>query len=239
MVLGGGALVTSERVPLFELDPELAGLLAGRDRAAAGAAALVELSDLPVGGWSVTDQSAPVAGFLVVRGCLTREISVLGQTMTLDFLAHGDVLHTSVEPVMTSVPSQSAWSVLEPTRLALLDAALLTAIQPWPQVTAALLRRQERRCGWLADVLAISHLPRVESKILVLFWLFADRWGHRTGQGVKVPIPLTHLNIARLVGAQRPTVTTAIGQLVAGGVLTHVAGGHWTLYGDPPQSLER
>ncbi len=93
--------------------------------------------------------------------------------------------------------------VLEPTRLAVLDAAFVQALGPWPQVVANLLRRQERHADRLAHVLAISHLPRVELRVHVLFWLFADRWGRRRGNGVAIPIPLTHLSVARLIGARR------------------------------------
>jgi hypothetical protein len=118
------------------------------------------------------------------HGCLSRDVSILGETVAVDFLAQGDGLHTAVEPTMTSVPADASWSVLEPTRLALLDSAFLAAAQSWPQLTASLLRRHERRCNWLTHVLAISHLPRVETRILLLFWLFGGRWGHKTGSGV-------------------------------------------------------
>jgi CRP/FNR family cyclic AMP-dependent transcriptional regulator len=83
---------------------------------------------------------------------------------------------------------------------ALLDAAFVQPLSAWPQVVANLLRRQERRADWLAHVLAISHLPGVELRVHVLFWLFADRWGRRRGNAVTVPIPLTHLAVARLIG---------------------------------------
>lgn len=104
--------------------------------------------------------------------------------------------------------------VLEPTWLALLDEKLPADIQPWPQATASLPRRQECPCAWLAHVLAVGHLPHVELRILLLFWMFTDRWGHKTTTGVRVPIPLTHVNIARLIGVQRPTVTSALRQLM-------------------------
>lgn len=229
--------MTDERVPVFDLDRELGEQLPLQEFAAANAAALVAVEDVPTGPWEPEAHTAPVGGFLVVRGCVSREVSVLGEITAVDFLAHGDVLHPAVEPVMTSVPAAASWSVLEPTRLALLDAAFLTAVQPWPQVTAALLARQERRCNWLAHVLATSHLPRVELRILVLFWLFADRWGHKTPRGVNVPIPLTHLNIARLIGAQRPTVTTSLNRLIEEGQLEPTGHWHWTLHGAPPDGL--
>jgi CRP/FNR family cyclic AMP-dependent transcriptional regulator len=151
----------------------------------------------------------------------------LGVTAAVDSLAHADLLHVADQQPLRSLASSSSWVVLEPTRLAVLDAAFLQALGPWPQVVASLLRRQERRAGWLAHVLAISHLPRVELRVHVLFWLFGDRWGRRRGNEVTVPIPLTHLSMARLIGTRRSTVTTAIRRLVDDGLLTPEGSGHW------------
>jgi CRP/FNR family cyclic AMP-dependent transcriptional regulator len=229
--------LSSERVPLLRMDAELGGLVPADQLDAARAAALVLVRELEVGLWEPQRDTLPAAGFLVLEGCLTREVSLLGEAMAVDFVAHGDVLQPSVEPVMTSMSNGESWYAVEPTRLAVLDAAFLAFVQPWPQLTASLLVRQERRCSWLAHVLAISHLPRVETRILALFWLFADRWGRRNPDGVTVPIPLTHVNIARLIGARRPTVTTSLNKLMAGGQLTHEGHGYWKLHGEPPDRL--
>jgi CRP/FNR family cyclic AMP-dependent transcriptional regulator len=196
--------VTTERVPLLGVDPDLGELVPADQLDAAGAAALVLVRDLEVGPWEPESDRLPAAGFLVLEGCLSREVFLLGEAMAVDFLAHGDVLQPAAEPVMTSLSNGQSWSVLAPTRLALLDAAFLASARPWPQLTASLLGRHERCCSWLAHVLAISHLPRVETRILALFWLFADRWGRRSASGVTVPIPLTHVNIARLIGLNVP-----------------------------------
>jgi CRP/FNR family cyclic AMP-dependent transcriptional regulator len=225
------------RVPLLAMDPDLGELVPTDQLDAARAAALVLVGDLEVGPWQPQSGMLPPAGFLVLEGCLSREVSLFGEAMAVDFLGHGDVLLPSAEPVMTSLPNGQSWSVLEPTRLALLDTPFLASVQPWPQLAASLSARHERRCNWLAHVLAISHLPRVETRILALFWLFADRWGRRNASGVTVPIPLTHVNIARLIGAQRPTVTTSLNKLRADGQLTHEGHGYWKLRGELPEKL--
>jgi hypothetical protein len=49
--------------------------------------------------------------------------------------------------------------------------------------------------------------------LLALFGHFGDRWGRVTPAGIHVPVLLTHDRIAQLVGAQRPTVTTALNDL--------------------------
>jgi CRP/FNR family cyclic AMP-dependent transcriptional regulator len=49
-----------------------------------------------------------------------------------------------------------------------------------------------------------------------------------------VPIPLTHLNIAHLIGARRPTVTTTLNNLTEAGLLRQESNGYWLLRGGPP-----
>jgi len=233
-------LMTDERVRVLDLDRELAEGLSAADAGSASRSVSATVRTLRPGPWQpdVHDgDGVPPGGLLVLEGCVSREVSVLGVTAAVDFLADGDLLLVADQRPLLSVPSSSSWVVLELTRLAVLDAAFVQAIGPWPQVVANLMRRQERHADWLAHVLAISHLPRVELRVHVLFWLFADRWGRRRGNEVTVPIPLTHLSVARLIGARRPTVTTAIRRLVDDGVLTPEGPGHWVLHGEPPTQL--
>jgi CRP/FNR family cyclic AMP-dependent transcriptional regulator len=232
--------MSDERVRVLHLDRELAEGVAVTEAASASRSLLAPVRTLRPGPWQLDlhdGDAIPPGGLLVLEGCVSREVSVLGVTAAVDFLAHGDLLHVSDQRALFSVPSGSSWFVLEPTRLAVLDDTFMQALRAWPQVVANLLRRQERRAEWLAHVLAISHLPRVELRVHVLFWLFADRWGRRRGNGVMVPIPLTHVNVARLVGAKRPTVTTAIRRLVDDGLITPEGPGHWVLHGQPPTQL--
>jgi DNA-binding IclR family transcriptional regulator len=58
-----------------------------------------------------------------------------------------------------------------------------------------------------------------------------------TPTGVLVPMPLTHTWLARLVGAQRPSVTTALKQLADQGLVERLTDGSWLLKGDPPAEL--
>jgi CRP/FNR family cyclic AMP-dependent transcriptional regulator len=79
----------------------------------------------------------------------------------------------------------------------------------------------------------------VDVRLLVMMWYLADRWVKVTPGGVNVPLRLTHQTLGRLVGAQRPSVTTALKQLAVEGLLTRAADGSWLLHGDAPDTLER
>jgi hypothetical protein len=69
---------------------------------------------------------------------------------------------------------------------------------------------------WTVLAPVVKH---VEGRLLVQFWQLAERWGHMDRDGIAVSSPLTHELLAKLVGAARPSVTTALGRLAERGLL--------------------
>ena len=92
------------------------------------------------------------------------------------------------------------WRVIEPVRLAVLDDAFARALTEWPQVTSALFERGMRRALRMS-VQALLQLSPVETRLLVLFWFLAERWGHVTPAGIVVRLQLSHQLLGQLVGA--------------------------------------
>ena len=66
-------------------------------------------------------------------------------------------------------------------------------------------------------------------------WELAGRWGHVAPDGVHLSLRLTHEGLAHLVGARRPSVTSALSELQEQGRLTPDGPGRWILRGDPPR----
>jgi hypothetical protein len=66
-------------------------------------------------------------------------------------------------------------------------------------------------------------------RLLLLFWHLPDRWGRVGRDGVTIPLRLSDEVIAQLVGAQRPTVSTALQALSREGLLTRRADRTWLL----------
>jgi hypothetical protein len=75
---------------------------------------------------------------------------------------------------------------------------------------------------------AIAQLPRVEDRLLALFWHLADRWGRRHRDDIAIGLPLTHEALGRLIGARRPTVSLGLRALAEEGAL-HREGEQWVL----------
>ncbi len=125
------------------------------------------------------------------------------------------------------------WTVLESGRLAVLDRRFTALLSRFPEVNAMLIDRLTERAQRLAITQAISQLNGVDRRILALFWYLAERWGRVVPRGVAVTMPVPHRLIAQLVGARRPTVSTALGQLAERGELVRIEDQSWLLTGEP------
>ena len=227
-------------ISLIDADPELGELLDERAYEAARREALARVSRLSPGVWDATaalERDAHHRGFLIVDGLMAREVDVLGRRCC-ELLGHGDVLRPwSWDAEGSHVQAEVGWTVLEPTRLAVLDHRLVTRIARWPQLGVELFSRGLRRAHALAVALAIAHHQRVDDRVLLTLWHLAERWGKVHPDGIEVLLPLSHQRLADLVGAHRPSVTTAMGSLARAGRISRREHGDWVLHGAPPDEL--
>jgi hypothetical protein len=237
---GSGNRFGRELVRVLDADPGLGQGLTDEDRALAGRYAVAEARRLEPGPWDAgrVDAGEGGIGLLALDGLIKREVRIAGSECA-ELLGQGDVLRPwdadGDREGFTQVGG--GFEVLEPTKLALLDRRFVAAAARWPELVDAVLGRCVLRSRALAFHMALSHLNRVDIRLLALFWHLADRWGRVGTEGVIVPLKLTHRTLAQLVGAQRPSVTTALGVLADGGRVTRRDAGSWVLHGDPPAEL--
>jgi hypothetical protein len=170
-----------------------------------------------------------VYGFLVIGGSLTINVRMSGRTCTRLIGPRELVLLDGQRS--DSIPIAWEWSVLAPARLALLDGRLHALARRWPPLMGAILERaaQQTRNAFVQQ--AISQLPRVEERLLALFWSIADRQGVVRPDGVWLDLPATHDTLAHMVGAQRPTVSLGLARLADSG-LVHAEHGGWLIARD-------
>jgi hypothetical protein len=234
--------VTGAGASLLDLDPDLADGLDPAELAAARRI-LVPVATAAVGSWRPPIQVAAGAGalgFLVVEGLLTRG-AMVADTRCTELLGRGDILRPwSMDATeVSSVPIEADWHVVDqPARLAVLDANVTRQLGRWPTITCEILDRAITRARWLTLQLAVCHTKHVETRLLMILWHFADRWGRVRADGVVIDLQLSHRTLGEIVGARRQTVTTALGRLRETGKLKPVDDGHWLLLGDPPAVFE-
>lgn len=219
--LGGHVKIFSRDPDLLEALPrELAEELTAR-------ISVPTLSARP-GAWDApARRPAGVRALLVLDGLLTRQVC-LGRRGSVELLGQGDVLGPWLESA-DMLPSSVHWHIELPTTLAVLDADFLRTAVRHDAVIAALMDRLLLRSRRLAEQAALTSVCPMEERVLGGLWYVAARWGKVTPTGVRIPLPLTHRLIAAVVGATRPTVSSAIAELARRGVAERDAGG-WVLH---------
>lgn len=230
---------------LLALDPDLGRLLSHDRLAAAQRELQVRRQRLDVGPWDGARLvAAPgTLGLLIVDGVLAREV-VLEDTVSTDLLGPGDVFrpwqHHST-PSLVAV--ETRWNVLATLWVAVLGNGLSAALTRFPEVSATIVERLGEAAVRSSVTQAIAHLNRVDRRLLALFWHLAERWGRVTTEGVVIPLALSHRLLGELVGARRPTVSSALSDLAREGTLLRRADATWVLTGepatgDPSQAIE-
>jgi CRP/FNR family transcriptional regulator, cyclic AMP receptor protein len=227
----------SRTAALLDLDPELGAALSPDRFARARAELVVRILSLPRGEWA-RDRLASISrqnvGLLMIEGVIAHEV-VLQDTVSTELLGAGDLLRPwAVQEEPQLLGKQVRWQVLADAHLAVLGRPFGLAAVRYPEINALLMDRLCTRAQRLATTQAISHLNSVDRRLLALFWHFAERWGRMTSDGVVVPLTLSHRLLAEIIGARRPTVTTALRNLASEGKLVRREDATWLLTGDAP-----
>lgn len=227
-------------VPLLAADPELADELDDATAAIARRALHARILRLDRGHWNpaLRIDAVGAIGLLVTDGLVCRSVSV-GSEASSELLGAGDLLRPWADDASDAIPARVEYEILEPADVAILDRPLAQRLMRFPEVFSELADRALRRARAQAVLNATCHIKRVDVRLLALFWHLAERWGRVTPHGIVVPIPLTHTRLAELVGAQRPSVTTALKRMSTRDVLRRNDAGHYVLGPTAQDELER
>jgi hypothetical protein len=229
-------------VALLDVDPDLGADLGAEPFARARSELMVRVLRLRRGEWAGGDLSAighQNVGLLVLDGVIAREV-VLEDTVSTELLGAGDLIRPwSGQDGSQLLEHTVRWQVLADARLAVLGRPFAAAVSRYPEVSGALLDRVCARSQRLATTQAIAHLNSVDRRLVALFWHLAERWGRITREGVVVPLTLSHRLLGELVGARRPTVSTALAGLERDGTVLRRSDATWLITGEPPGAPAR
>ena len=221
------------RVSLLKCDPDLGADLEEEERLRAERSLPAAAITLAKGSW-LPDRASPASGhlgYLVACGILIRRVEVR-EGRSAELLGPGDLLRPWQEDASSFC--RSSWEVLDPATVIVLEPPLAQQLSHWPPVVARLVGRSIRRARWLAADAAVADNVGVEERVLLLFWQLAEVWGTRETDGISLEVDLPHRVIAELIGARRPTVSTALSTLQAKRRLTSPSRGVWHVHGPPP-----
>lgn len=216
---------------LFEVDPELrrAASDAARLALARVTVPVVRLAPGPFEPNRIADHDA--VGLVVVDGLIARTVLVPGGS-SVELLSPRQLLQpwSAEEPSFAS----ASWAVLDDAELYLIDRRLTRVLAAHQELLVAIVGRGVQRARVLTVSAAIESVVGVENRVLLALWQLAECCGRVTGDGVTMPLRLTHELIAELVGSRRPSVTTALASLAERGLIVRRRDRSWLLTGECP-----
>ena len=228
------APLNGDRVDLLERDRELALALAPALRGRHRVRLWAETMKLEGGPWDpgADPPSEDHLGFLMLEGLLGRRVLLPDRGRSLELLGTGDLLRPWHEDTVSF--TRVAWTVFEPSLVAVLDGSLGVGAQSMSALLETLTERVLRRSRRLAVSAAIANTVGVEDRLVLILWQLAELWGEKRPGGALLRFNLSHQTLADLVGARRPTVTVALSDLAERGLVHRDESGGWMLAGSPP-----
>jgi CRP-like cAMP-binding protein len=149
-----------------------------------------------------------------------------GRGLLVRFVTPGEVLGLA-EAVLGSTPFEYSAIVVEPSVLAVIPRErFMRLINSYPQAALALtiaLSEQYKEAQHEAKFLAFGETATLRLARILLEWA-AER-GEPFEGGVRIPLVMTHLEIAQTLGATRETVTRILGNLTHAGIIERRADG--------------
>jgi CRP/FNR family transcriptional regulator, cyclic AMP receptor protein len=167
--------------------------------------------------WPLAAESEPgFLGFLVLSGILSRRVA-MGHLQTAELLGPGDLVRPWGLGSEEMPPLRVNWRVHGEAEIAILDRRFHAAAAQWPEIDRTLRERDGARLRSLTARLLIAQAPRISTRVHLLLWHLADRWGRRSAGGVVLPLRLSRTLLAHLVCSTRESVSRALSRLVTEG----------------------
>lgn len=231
-------------ISVLQEDPDLAVGVPQEKRRTAARVCGARVLDIPRGIWDGGDSEAEPksdAGFglVVLSGILCRRVAQ-SERYGAELIGPGDLMRPwDLVGDWSTLPTDPRWRVIQPVSAAILDADFTRRAAPFPGIAEALVRRALLRSRYLAILIAIVSQRRIETRLEMLFWHLADRFGHVRSDYVDVSVPLTHSLLGELIGARRQTVTTALSKMQERGAVEKTRGGWRLRASTPPEPLRQ
>jgi CRP/FNR family cyclic AMP-dependent transcriptional regulator len=180
---------------------------------------------------TIVPEPADSLGLLVLDGLIALGLDA-GRAQVSWLIGPGDLIRPW-DMRETCLTEQPRWHAITNTRVALLDGDFSRRAGGIPVVARSVVARAAQTSQWLLAKSLIVSAPVIEERLLLLFALLAERWGKVRSEGVWLELPLTHDMLARMTGARRPSVSTALRSLDDAGLVESMHRGCWLLHGFP------
>jgi CRP/FNR family cyclic AMP-dependent transcriptional regulator len=224
-------------VRVLEREPVLGSGLDAAEFSRAQQSCLAEVVTERRGLYNVADQNLGEC-LLLLDGFALLDTR-LGEThRSVEVLGPGDLF--SLSPLgLDDFDLGVSMRPIGPMVAARLDSHFYASCAPWPVIAQNLASLATRRTTEASRLLALMHVARLETRLHLILWRHAERWGKVTPAGVRLPYHLSQHDLADLAGARRQSVNQALGELRNRGVISEDPERRLLVLEEPSHPLEK
>src|SRR5712692_8820663 len=170
---------------------------------------------------TIFSQNLPTTATFVIMDGLVRTyyLSPEGREITLAFWSTGDLIGG---PAFFGERPRHIWSAqaIEPTRvLAISTKALEELAKELPAVALGIIGALSFKLHWVSLMLQTIGSESVTLRLAMLLLQLGETYGEPTQDGIRIWYPFSQADLASMVGASRPWVSTTFGRLHKEGVV--------------------
>lgn len=177
------------------------------------------LESVPRGKLLVQQAATATSLVVITRGRARVERSLLsGNVLPLGYRGAGDVAGESAL-VGTENYTENVVAMDDCDIVRVPLAAMNTMLRNDPAISQALVNIALQRQADAEDRLTSLLFRPVEGRVVEFLLRAADRWGVPDARGTLIAAPITHLEVAKVIGSTRETVTVTLGILRRDGLL--------------------
>ncbi len=171
-------------------------------------------------GKPIVKQGEPSSGlFLVLRGKVkVNRVSPAGREQTIHILGGGEVL--AGVPLLDGGPIPGTAFAMEEVTIGVIPRPdLFTMLENHPKICLKFLLALSHRIRELQDRVTDLGLKDAPARFASLLLTMARNNGSPCGTGLRLDIPLTHQDIANLIGTSRETISRLISDFRVKGLI--------------------
>jgi len=158
--------------------------------------------------------------FIILEGLVrTYYLSPVGREVTMAFWSPGDLIGG---PAFFGERPRHIWSAqaIEPTRVAAISTkALHELARELPAVALGVAAALSFKLHWVSLMLQTMGTESVTQRLATLLLRLSETYGEPCADGIVIRYPFSQADLASMVGASRPWVSTMFGRLQKQGIV--------------------
>jgi CRP-like cAMP-binding protein len=158
--------------------------------------------------------------FIILSGLVrTYYLSPVGREVTMAFWSTNDLIGG---PAFFGERPRHIWSAqaIEPTRVLAISTTILEGLaRELPAVALGIIAALSFKLHWVSLMLQTMATESVTQRLATLLLRLGETYGEPAAEGIVIRYPFSQTDLASMVGASRPWVSTMFGRLQKQGIV--------------------